>query len=181
VTKDAGQAVQAMLEQASEQLKAGSFETAIEAFSACLLVSPQESAAFRGRATARFQLKDWKHAAADFKCAYELDPSEPESGLGLGLTLAMQNEVYPAIAVYETLLQKHPNYVRAYIQLGVLHFKLAAIAKGRDYLQEALKHHPTLEERRYIEAALINQDKLDRNRYYRPDFEALRKRKSEDA
>ncbi len=169
-----------MLEQASLQLKEGSLESAIEAFSACLLIAPQEASAYRGRATARFQLKDWTGAVSDFKRAQELDPGEPENGLGLGLTLAMQNEVYPAIAVFETVLQKHPDYVRAYIQLGVLHFKLVAIAKGRGYLQEALKHRPTLEERRYIETALKEQDKLDKSRYYRPDFEALRKRKSSE-
>ena len=181
MTQEAGQAVQAMLERAAAQLKEGAFDSAVEAFSACLLVAPQEASAYRGRATARFQLKDWAGAASDFKSAQELDPGEPESGLGLGLTLAMQNEIYPAIAVFEAVLQKHPNYVRAYIQLGVLHFKLVAIAKGRGYLQEALKHRPTLEERRYIESALHEQDKLDKNRYYRPDFEALRKRKSENA
>ena len=167
-----------MLERAAAQLKEGALDSAVEAFSACLLIAPQESSAYRGRATARFQLKDWAGAASDFKRAQELDPDEPENGLGLGLTLAFQNEIYPAIAVFEQVIQKHPDYVRAYIQLGVLYFKLVAIGKGREYLQEALKHHPTLAERRWIETALKEQDKLDQKRYHRPDFEALRKRKS---
>ncbi len=166
-----------MLEQAAAQLKEGSYEGAIEAFSACLLVAPQEASAFQGRATARFHIKDWAGAASDFKRAKELDPEEPENWLGLGLTLAMQNQIYPAIEVFETILQKRPDYVRAYIQLGVLHFKLVAIAKGREYLQKALRLRPTLAERQLIETALKEQDKLDQKRYHRPDFEALRKRK----
>src|SRR5438477_9633890 len=112
MTGDSGQAVQAMLEQAAAQLREGAFEGAIETFSACLAVAPQEASAYRGRATARFQLKDWARAASDFKRAKELDPDEPENDLGLGLTLAMQNDVYGAIKVFEEVLQKHPDYVR---------------------------------------------------------------------
>jgi hypothetical protein len=58
-----------------------------------------------------------------------------------------------------------------------LHLKIGAIAKGKDLLNEALRRRPSLAERRGIEAALAEQEKLDKKRYYRPDFEALRRPK----
>ena len=167
-----------MLEQAAQQLNKGSFENAIEAFTACLLVDPKESQALRGRATARFQLKDWSGAEAGFRKALELDSAEPENRLGVAMSLAMRLEVYPAIAEFETLTQQHPDFVRGHIQLALFQIKIGAITKGKSILQEALMHRPSMTERRFIEDTLTEQDKLDKGRYYRPDFEALKKRKS---
>ena len=83
--------------------------------------------------------------------------------------------MYPSIEIFETVLVKHPQHVRGHVQLGLLYFRLAAIAKGREQMQAALAAKPSLEERRQIEAILREQDRLDKQRYYRPDFEALRK------
>ncbi len=168
-----------MLAQAASQLQSGSFEDAIEGFTACLLVSTDDPSAFRGRAMARFQMKDWKGAEADFRQAKKLEPGEPENALGVAMSLAMRHEIYPAISEFEALLKNNPKFVRGQIQLGLLQIKVGAITKGKEILQAALNQRPTLAERRMIEAALKEQADLDKNRYYRPDFEALRKRKSE--
>ncbi len=166
----------AILEQAVSQLQCGAFEEATASFTAFLLIEPTDAAAFQGRAVARFQLKDWSAAEADFRKAYSLDSEEPENALGLGMSLAMRLEIYPAIEVLEALLQRRPDFVRGYIQLGLLHLRIGAIAKGKEILEKALQYRPTLLERRLIESTLKEQKALDKNRYYRPDFEALRKK-----
>src|SRR5258708_3412336 len=168
-----------MISQAALQLEAGAFEDAIEGFTACLMVSTDEPTAYRGRAMARFQIKDWKGAEADFRKAQDIEPSEPENALGVAMSLAMRHEIYPAIAEFESLLKENPKFVRGQIQLGLLQIKVGAITKGKEILNEALNHRPSLAERRMIETALKEQADLDKNRYYRPDFEALRKRKKE--
>ena len=170
---------EAMIDQAYEQMQAGQFEDAIEAFTACLAVYPETSKAVLGRAIARFQIKDWKAAEGDFKRATDLDAQDPESWFGLGMTLAFQNQIYPAIDVMEKLMVQFPKFIRGYIQLGMLHIKIGAIRKGREYLQQALTHRPSLAERQFIEATLKEQTAFDQKRYYRPDFEALRKPKTQ--
>lgn len=173
---DAGETLKA---QAQAQLREGLFDEAIETFSACLAVEPRDAKALQGRAIARFQLQKWTEASADFDAAKRLNPDDPENWIGFGMSLAMQNQVYPAIDVFDALLAKQPRCVRGYIQLGLLYFQLGIIAKGREQMQRALEHRPTLAERRLIESTLKEQNTLDKKRYYRPDFEALRRRKEE--
>lgn len=168
-----------MLEQAFKQLSEGSAEGAAEAFSSVVLAFPDEPAAYRGRAVANFQRKAWKEAKSDFERAKHLEPSEPENWLGYGMSLAMQLEVYPALKVLEEMTQQFPTFVRGFVQLANVQFKLGAISKGKEILRHALTLRPTRAERSQIEATLNEQEKLDARRYYRPDFEALRKKARE--
>jgi len=169
------------MQQAYEQLTEGRFEEAVETFTASLAVGSRETKALRGRGLAYVQLKRWSLAAADFEAARELAPDDPENWVDLGVSLAMDNQIYPAIEVLETLLASQPECVRGHLELGLLHLRLGAILKGRQHLQEALACRPTLAQRRQIESVLREQDKLDRKRYYRPDFEALRKQRQSKA
>ena len=167
--------LQAMTDKGFEQLQAGQFEDAIDAFTTCLAVYPESAKAVLGRAIARFQIKLWALAEQDFRRANELNAQEPEGRVGLGVSMAMQNKIYPALDVLEKLLKDFPDFVRGYIQLGLLQIKIGAISKGREYLKEALQHRPALPERQFIESTLKEQETLDAKRHYRPDFEALRK------
>lgn len=175
--KDLSDSQQAMMDQGFKHLREGRYEDAVDAFTACLAVYPETAKAAQGRAIARFQIKDWKKAEQDFRRAGELNPKDPESRIGLGVSLAMQNKIYPSLKVLETLLVDFPNFVRGYIQLGLMQIKIGAISKGREYLAQALQHRPSLEERHLIESSLKEQETLDAKRYYRPDFEALRRKK----
>lgn len=169
---------QAILQQAAQRFQDGDYEGAIQGFTACLFVDPEEALAFQGRATARFQLKNWAGAAADFQRAKELNPDEKENWLGLGMSRAMQLEIYKALDILEAMLGRWPEFVRGAIQTALLQFKLGAIAKGRQLLHTALAAHPSKEERRLIESTLAEQNKLDKSRYYRPDFALLNKRRA---
>ena len=161
-----------LIRQAYEKLQSGRFEEAIDVFSASLMVD-KEARALRGRGLAHIQLKQWEAAEADLTSAKELDPGNADNWIDLGISLAAQHKVYPAIGVFEALLEREPTCVRAHIELGLLHIRLGAITKGKTQLQKALTCRPTLPERRLIESFLVEQEKLDRRRYYRPDFEAF--------
>ncbi len=164
-----------MVEQAYEQLKEGYFEEAVESFSSCLLDGPKEAKAYAGRGMAYFQLKNWPLAVSDFTKAKELDAEDAENWIGLAMSLAMENKMYEAIDVFEGFLTGHPHHVRARVQLAQLYYRLGVIGKGHQQLDTALAARPSLPERRSIEKLKNEQLALDKRRYYRPDFEALRK------
>ena len=171
----------ALMQQAYEQLQEGRIEEAVEIFSAALAVDPREAKALRGRGLAYTQLKRWSLAASDFDAARTLAPEETDNWVDLGKSLAMQDQAYPALKVFETLLTQHPECVRGHIELGLLQLRLGAIPKARQHLQDALACSPPLQVRREIEAILREQDKLDCKRYYRPDFEALHQHEEQRA
>ena len=107
--------------------------------------------------------------------------ASPEVRMAKAQEYLDQAKVYEALAVLETLVQDHPAYFQGYIQLGLLNFKLGAIARGREWMQKALAVAPAREDQVKIHAILREQDKLDKDRYHRPDFEALRKPKQKGA
>ena len=164
-----------MIERAYGQLKEGDCEDAAQAFSDCLLLEPVDARAYYGRGMAYFQLKKWGEAIFDFKKATELNPEDPESRVSLGMSQALGNKAYDAIETFETLLSKHPKYVRGHIQLAQLYYKLGVIAKGHRQMDTALASKPSPDERIQINAIKKEQLTLDKKRHYRPDFEELRR------
>ena len=166
-----------MIEKGFAQLQEGRFEDAIDMFTDCLNIEPAAAPAYRGRGVSHFKLEHWTESTADFKKAKELDPNDLESHVGFAMGLAMNNKIYEAIDVFENLLRVHPGYVRGHVQLGQLYYRMGLIPKGHAQMEQALASRPVLEERRMIEGLLKEQKVLDKKRYYRPDFEALRKNK----
>jgi tetratricopeptide (TPR) repeat protein len=164
-----------MSQQGFEQLGLGNYENAIDAFTACLAINPNSSKVLQGRGMAHIQIKAWPKAQTDFAAAYALDADDVENAVGLGMSLAMLNQIYEGISVLEKFLERFPTSARVQIQLGQLNIKLGAITKGKEYLKNALTCRPNLAERRMIESVLSQQEQLDNKRFYRPDFEALRK------
>lgn len=163
-----------MIDQAYELLTEGNFEDAVKAFSNCLSLEPQEARIYSGRGMAYFQIKKWKLAIADFEQARQLDYEEPSSWMGLAMSFVMDSKIYEAIDVYEKLLACKPRFISARIQLALLYYRLGIISKGHHQLDIALDSVPTLNERKRIEDLKNEQLTLDKKRYYRPDFQALR-------
>jgi len=164
---------EALLQEAVQQLNAGRFEEAVEAFSAVLRINAGMAEALRGRGLASMQLRRWSQAAADFRAATAAAPDEADNWVDLGVCLALEDHIYPALEVFEALLAKQPDCVRGHLELGLLYLRLGAIPKGRQQLRQALASRPSLAHRRAIESILEQQNKLDHKRFYRPDFEAL--------
>lgn len=170
--------VHPMMEKAYSQLREGYFEDAVEGFSQCLQVEPTEPLAYQGRALGNFQLKNWSLAVADFLKAKELNPDDAENWIGLAMSTAMQNKIYEAVDIFEQLLARQPDCIRAHLQLAQLYYRMGIITKGHQQLDKALASRPSLAERRTIHQMKNEQLVLDKRRYYRPDFEALNKNNS---
>ncbi len=169
--------IETLMIQANAQLNVGHFKEAIKSFSSCLAHNPNEMRALRGRARLNLQLKNWNLAMVDFEAAKELNPTDSENWLGLGMCLSMESKVYEAIKIFEELIARQPDYSQGYIQLALLYLKVGAISKAKEQLLKALDCPISLKERQVIESMLLEQGKLDKNRYYRPDFELLKKQK----
>jgi len=163
-----------LIGQAYEFLAEGCFEDAVKTFSGCLSWEPPKAEIYRGRGMAYFQLKNWKLAVTDFEKARQLDYEDPINWMALALALAMDSKIYEAIDVYETLLAYKPRLIRAHIQLALLYYRLGIINKGHYQLDLALDFGPSLDERKRIVDLKNEQLALDKKRYYRPDFQALR-------
>jgi tetratricopeptide (TPR) repeat protein len=161
LSSDRPKAVLAMLDQAFDELQAGHFKRSIDTFTACLVVSPREADAFRGRGTAHFELKEWDAAKTNFQRARDINPEDPENWIGLGMSYAMELKLHPAIEVMEASLEKHPAYLRGYLMLGLLLVRIGATAKGKSFLQKALDLGPSNQERRLIETQLSTQDNIE--------------------
>jgi len=152
-----------MLDQAFEKLQAGAYEPAVGTFTACLAIAPDVADAFRGRGAAYFETKNWQAAQGDFQRARDLNPDDPENWIGLGLSLAMDLRIFPAMDVMQKLIQKHPDYLRGYLMLGLLQLRHGEVQKGRDYLQTALTLGPSLQEKHFIESELIRANGTTRD------------------
>ena len=119
------------------------------------------------------QLQKAALAAADFQAARDLDPSDGDNWVDLAISLALDHRVYPALEVLETLLAQQPDFVRGRIEVGLLYLRVGAIPKGRQELQRALESRPSVAQRQQIQSVLREEDRLDKKRLYRPDFETL--------
>ena len=64
----------------------------------------QDARALRGRGLAYLQVKRWSLAAADFEAARQVAPDDPDNWVDLGVSLAGDNQIYPALEVFDTLL-----------------------------------------------------------------------------
>ena len=166
--------METLRETAFSQMKRGEFEEALASFDLHIAAHPADAFALQGRGLDHFRLKHWAKAIADFSKAKELNPDDLENWIGLGLSLAADLQIHPALDVLETLITAHPDFARGHIQLGLLYFRLCITAKGRRHFELARSCRPTVAERCLMEATLKDQDRLDRKRFFRPDFEALR-------
>ena len=100
----------------------------------------------------------------------------PESRLMKAAQLSADSKIYEAVDELEALLQDDATCLQGYIQLGLLHCKVGAIAKGREYIHKALAVVTDSADKTKLTSILREQDRLDTKRLYRPDFEALNKK-----
>ncbi len=124
-------ALHTLIDQAYEQLAEGVYDEAVETFSAALSMEPHQPRALRGRGLAYAHLKQWPLAAADFHAVTELAPEDIDSRIDWANSLAMDTKVYEALEIFESLLVRWPQYVRAHIELGRLHFRVRAVTTRR--------------------------------------------------
>ena len=178
---DASLALPALMQQIADEFKEGRFKKVQQSLDQALAIEPDDVPLLMLRAMAQTKQSLWVGAQADYAKARRLAPEDPETWLGEGMCLAIRQQVYPALDLLETLLQKQPHFVRGHIQVARYYFKLCVSAKGQAHLKAALAADPNLDERREIEEMSRSEAVLDQKRMYRPDFEALRREKNAKA
>jgi len=171
---DIPQVAKAIFEQACTEIQEGALDRAVESFTACIEIVPQQAGLYRGRATAHFEMRNWKAAQSDFRRGIEFDSEDPENWIGLGMSLAMDLQILAGIEVIESYLQKHPEYMRAYLTMGLLYLRMGVRHKARECLQRALKMNPPWEERRLIEIQLKIQENDGNTNNNRSDIDVLK-------
>lgn len=84
----------------------------------------------------------YEEAAAEFLRALALCPDFPDIRLKLADTYREQKAYDKAIAEYQTLRDKHPNYIPALHHLGLCHYSQEDKAQARIVWEEALALDP---------------------------------------
>jgi Tfp pilus assembly protein PilF len=144
----------ALFDRACKEINNGALDLAVNTFTACIRMIPKEAGPYRGRASTYFQMRHWKAAQADFQRARELDREDPENWVGLGMSLAMDLQILQGINVIGDYLEKHPDYVRAHMLMGLLYLRMGVSHKAKECLEQALALDPTWEEQRLIDSLL---------------------------
>jgi lipoprotein NlpI len=102
----------------------GNYQAALKWFNGALLREPQSSSAHFNRGCALKAMGKTDDAIADFTWAWEHD-GFADAGNELGL-IDMQTNPMRAAAIFQAVLQKSPNYLNAYYNMGL------ALQKGGD-------------------------------------------------
>jgi tetratricopeptide (TPR) repeat protein len=169
---------EALMQQIRMHFKEGHLKQAHKALDLALAAEPGSVPLLMLRALAQSRQSLWEPAQADFAAARAAAPDDPEAWLGEALCLAARNMVYPAMELFEGMASRFPDFVRGHIQAARFYYKLVVLPKGKAHLDAALAADPSSDERREIEAVLVEQSRLDKKRYHRPDFEGMRRAKA---
>jgi tetratricopeptide (TPR) repeat protein len=111
----------------------------IEELKKSLYIYPDHTSALNTLGVAYFLIDSMQAAERSFIKAYDLDPNDP-SKLGEFYTDIKAYE--KAIDVYKTAILKNPNYLGAYIGLGVCYGSINQFDLALNYLNKALVIQP---------------------------------------
>jgi len=153
------QKAKALFDQACQQMSEGELDKAIETLSTCMDIAPYEAGLYRGRATAHFEMQNWKAAQSDFQRAMDLEPGDVENWVGLAMSLAMDKQMVAGIQVIEAYWRTYPRCVRTEMVVGLLYRRMGVSHKAKDYLLDALQRHPTPDEKTLIQSQLADLQK----------------------
>ena len=102
-------AVDELMLQAAELVRAGQLAKAEEIYSSVIDTLPSFSEGWNRRATVRFYQRDFEGSLADIEQTLRLEPRHFGAIWGLGMILGSQEEYLRAIMAFERLLEIKPN------------------------------------------------------------------------
>jgi tetratricopeptide (TPR) repeat protein len=109
----------ALLKRADAYFKLGIIERSETDLNALIKEDPQQFAAWRGRAKARFYLKNYKAAIADATEALKLKPNDPEALYHRANAQYEMHDYAKALADYDAAIKADPKYAHAYADRGI--------------------------------------------------------------
>ena len=105
---------------------------AIDDFTQCLSLTPNDSLSFHGRAIAYFLLNRDSAAIADFTSAIRLVPTDAESHYGRGLCFGRVGDAEQALQDFQRAIELNPSMSRAYYAIEQTKENLERKKTGRD-------------------------------------------------
>jgi tetratricopeptide (TPR) repeat protein len=103
-----------------------------------------------------------------FEKAISADPDFADGHVGLGVTHALEYNIYPAIDSLERAAELDPASFHAHYKLGQLYFKLRVPRKGYEGMSRALACARTLAERGLVAQLLREERQREKNDAPRP-------------
>jgi tetratricopeptide (TPR) repeat protein len=129
--------------RASTKLRLGDVQGAIDDYSSCIRINPDDAGAYYNRGIAKEQLSvNYRDAVADISTAYSIDPSNA-SYINKISELYIKMEDYPgAITFYESVLKLYPENASVYDNLGYCYLALENYANALEDFNKAVALQP---------------------------------------
>lgn len=119
------EAVDAMMLEAAELVRAGDLSAAELVYSRVIEEAPGFSEGWNRRATVRFYQRDYDGSLDDIEQTLKLEPRHFGAIWGLGMILGTQHDFERAIIAFERLLEIKPNATDARPRIELLKRELA--------------------------------------------------------
>lgn len=91
----------------------------VERLDRALKASPNSAALYAQRGAARFKLREFDRAIADFTQALKLDGKLDEAYFGRGMALGRDGQIDEALIDFGVYIHRHPNSSLAYTKRGI--------------------------------------------------------------
>jgi tetratricopeptide (TPR) repeat protein len=131
--------------RAEEKLHLHDKQGALADFDAAINMDPTYYFLHSGRATLRFELKDYAGAIADCNKALPLCTIATDTYLCRGAAYAASDKLQEARSDYSKAIQLHPNDLSVYEKRAFVNFKMGALADGVcDFIHSRADYIPGL-------------------------------------
>lgn len=101
--------------------------------------------------------KDWKHAAAEFDIAIQLNPRRADTHIGRGIALWGMHDRTGAFAAFEKAIQIAPSSAEAHYNVAVALKDFGENERAGNELRTALKLRPDYDQAELLYALLLQQ------------------------
>lgn len=102
------------VERAQRLTESEKWGEALAELDAALAINPNNATWHAQRGMLLEELERWEEASEAFETSRSLDPSDPEVSVALGQMLVRSERLAKALAVYDQLAQRYPDYEPAY-------------------------------------------------------------------
>jgi tetratricopeptide (TPR) repeat protein len=129
--------------RASAKLEHGDIQGAIDDYSKCIEIDPDDAGAYFNRGMAKLQASvDFNEAMADLVKAYEIDPANPVY-INMVNDLYLKKEDYPqGIIFYNKVLKLYPGNASVYCNLGYCHLAMQDYSAAMENFNKSVSLQP---------------------------------------
>lgn len=108
----------------------GDVDGAYAAYTTALTLDPHDTVAMNGIGNQHLERENFSVAIDYFRRALALRPGFAKAGKNLAYALSLANEIEPARAAFEDLLQRHPAFPEGHMDYGLFLLSIGDYARG---------------------------------------------------